>query len=161
MGFALAVTLALPACRPDLPDGFVVSAADDPALRSAMAEARASLPIFWSKFEEREPETGPFWLKVGMPTPNGAVEHIWVDAIARDEGVILGRLVNEPVDLRGLRLGSEVRVRPEMISDWSYEKNGKMYGAYTTRAVLDRVGPEERAQAKALLAPTPLEPDAR
>ena len=137
----------------------IVSNANDEALLSAEAEAQKTLPVFWSKFDARAPEYGDFQLKVGLPTDDGrGEEFVWmtVNEVTADQQ-IHGRISDEPTAMRKLHRGSAVAVDPSLIADWTYTKNGKAYGHFTTRALMKSANPEQRAQAEALLAPTPLE----
>ena len=95
-----------------------------------------------------------------MPTRDNGVEHIWISDIGRDGDRIEGRLANDPVALKGLSINSKVEVAETQISDWQYRKGGKLYGHFTTRALWDHASAEQRAEAAALFAPTPLEPEA-
>lgn len=124
---------------------------------AAVAEARKTLPVFWSKVEGAPGDVTEFRLKIGLPTPNGAVEHIWADLVSRSGDEIIGKIVNDPVNLPDLKFGSVVRIAPETISDWSYMKGGKLYGGYTMRALMDRLPPDSQAEVRALLSAQPLE----
>jgi uncharacterized protein YegJ (DUF2314 family) len=123
----------------------------------AIAQARDTLPSFWRRFEASAADE--FEIKAGLTTPNGAVEHVWMTPCSWRDGKILCRLLSAPVDLEDVGLGDEVLVLPERISDWSYWRDGKLYGAYTERALLDRMDKGARRQLEAVLAPLPLESD--
>lgn len=137
------------------PDEFTILDAGD--IDAAIAEARATLDIFWRKFEARE--ALQYQLKAGLTTPNGATEHIWIEPSERREGKVVGRLMNQPLDLEDVAVGDEVVVDADRISDWGYFKSGRLYGVFTQRALLDRQSPAFRRQAEAVLSPTPLEPE--
>ena len=144
--------------RPAAPaDEFTVLRPGDEAVAAATAEARATLDIFWRKFESGEADQ--YQLKVGLTTPNEAVEHIWLSPSARRDGKVVGQLMNQPVDIEDVNLGDEIVVEMERISDWGYAKDGRLYGAFTQRALLDTLRPAMRRQVEAALAPTPLEPE--
>ncbi|MDP3749315.1 MAG: DUF2314 domain-containing protein [Phenylobacterium sp.] len=151
---AISAMPLLTACQRE---NFVVVSTGDPAATTPEVEARKTLPIFWSKVEGAPAGVGEFRLKIGLPTPNGAVEHIWTDLVSRSSEEIVGTIANDPVNLPDLKFGAVVRIDPETISDWSYVKGEKLYGAYTMRALLDRMPADERAEALALLSAQPLE----
>ncbi|MFZ5718276.1 MAG: DUF2314 domain-containing protein [Pseudomonadota bacterium] len=134
---------------------------DDAAVEKAKAEARGSLGLFWSKFDGREAGVSRFSVKVGLPVKDGGVEHLWATPLSRDAEIVVVRLANDPVYIEDLEYGQEIEVAPALISDWSYEKNGKLYGHFTTRALMRTATPEQRAQVQDLLSPTPLEPQAK
>jgi len=166
------LTVALVACGPastkaapeagaqiiDQGDNIVDFAGDDAQMNGAKLKARQTLPIFWRHLEAH-PEM-EHDLKVGLPTAAGSLEHIWVSDIKIDGAKIAGRLVNDPVDLAGLSMGSPVTFTRDQISDWAYVKDGKMYGHYTTRVVVKHLDPTEAAQLKAMLSQNPVESDA-
>ena len=85
---------------------------------------------------------------------------VWADPISHSATEVVATLANDPVHLEGVRHGSRVTVTPDTVVDWAYEKNGKLYGHYTTRALLGRMPAGDRAQVEPLLSPTPLEPTA-
>jgi uncharacterized protein YegJ (DUF2314 family) len=144
--------------RPAPPtDEFAVLKQRDEAVVAATAEARATLDVFWRKFETGEADQ--YQLKVGLTTPNEAIEHIWLSPSDRRDGKVVGRLMNQPVDLEDVNVGDEIVVEPQRISDWGYFKDGRLYGAFTQRALLDTLSPAMRRQVGAALAPTPLEPE--
>jgi uncharacterized protein YegJ (DUF2314 family) len=139
------------------PGEFTIVPSGDAGVRAATAEARATLDIFWRKFDTGEADE--YQLKVGLTTPNEATEHVWLAPSGWREGKVVGRLLSQPLDLPDVDAGDEVYVDPERISDWSYVKADKVWGAFTQRALLDQVSAEFRRQAEAAFSPTPLEPE--
>ncbi len=132
----------------------------DAAMNAAIASARANLPTFWKRFEQRGPQG--FLLKVALPTAHGGTEHIWVDNIRRKDGVITAEIGDDPDDLPDLKLGSQITVDPASISDWGYPgADGRRYGMFTTRVLLHTLTPSEQAQIQAVLQPEPLETGVR
>lgn len=126
------------------------------ALNAATGQARASLPKFWGAFDETSAKES-FNLKVAFKTRTGAAEHIWVNQLVRNGDQISGALNDEPVGLPGQHAGSKVTFKADQISDWSYRKNGKLYGHFTTRILLLRMSPEEQAGLRAILSSSPVE----
>lgn len=119
------------------------------AVNQAMAKARSTLPIFWGLMEQFPEHPDLFLIKAGLPTTQGSVEHIWVGSLRRSGDTIFGRLENEPFDLLAdLHLGDEVEFRTEQVSDWSVWDNGKQYGAFTVRAMVDFVDEELAAELR-------------
>jgi uncharacterized protein YegJ (DUF2314 family) len=133
---------------------------DDPAVLAAMKQAIDTQNVFWTKFDAREPGVTNYAVKLGMTGSDGYKEFIWAEPIRREGGEVVARLANEPVHLTGLQLGSEVRVKQDLVFDWTYEKGGKAFGHFTTRALMRHATPAQRAETEGLLAPTPLEPSA-
>jgi uncharacterized protein YegJ (DUF2314 family) len=82
---------------------------------------------------------------------------MWVEPVSRSTTEIVGRLVDTPQDVDGLKPGDEVRFSPEQVSDWSYMKADKTYGNFTTRVLLDSFGVEERRYAATHMSAKPIE----
>jgi uncharacterized protein YegJ (DUF2314 family) len=141
---------------PPISDEFTVVQAGEASIEAATARAKATLDLFWEKFESGAADQ--YQLKVGLTTPNEAIEHVWIKPIERRDGRVIGLLMSQPVDLEDVSLGDEITIDPERISDWGYFKGGKLYGAFTQRAMLDQISPALRRRFEAALAPNPLEP---
>ncbi|MFC3078412.1 DUF2314 domain-containing protein [Phenylobacterium terrae] len=154
---AVMLALAAPACSQPQ-EAFIEVADDDERMNAAMAEAKASLPQFWRRFETGTPEYSDFTVKAAMTTVGGqGIEHIWIDVSDRRDGKVTGRLANEPVHLGDeLTLGSEVEVPEAIISDWGYAKGEVNYGHFTTRVLMTRQYPDTPL-AEYGLSPNPLE----
>jgi uncharacterized protein YegJ (DUF2314 family) len=148
-------TAMLSACSQPA-DRLIEPGVDQPRVDAAMAEASKSLPQFWAKFDAREPGTTDFVVKLAMPAGHGT-EYIWADPVSHSDTEVVATLANEPFHIEGVHSGSRVIVRPEKVVDWTYEKNGKLYGHFTTRALLRQMTAAERAQVEPDLSPTPLE----
>lgn len=128
----------------------------DAAMNAAIAEARRSLPTFWSLLETDPVVAASGKIKVGFDTPGGP-EHMWVREIRREGAVVKGLLDNRPVWLKGFAKGDAVTVDPADISDWSYIRDDRMYGSYTTRVMLPHLPAEQRETYRKFLSDKPLE----
>jgi uncharacterized protein YegJ (DUF2314 family) len=137
---------------------YTINDPGDAAIEAAIAQARETLPTFWRVLAEGD--ASDCHLKVGLTTPNGAIEHLWIKPAERREDKVIGRLVSEPLDLEDVMIGSEVAVDLDRISDWAYIRNGRMFGAFTQRAMLHQIKPSARRRLAAALSPTPLESEA-
>jgi uncharacterized protein YegJ (DUF2314 family) len=155
---SLTAAAAAPAVAQD-PDreGFVDYSADNAAMNAAIAEARRTLPAFWTRLSANEPDGGEM-LKVALPASNGGREHIWVEAVSVRADGYTGRLYNHPRRLPGMVRGSPVRFQYDQISDWTYVRHDRMWGNYTLRVMLDDLPPEDARRMRASLSDTPLEP---
>ena len=134
---------------------------DDAKMNSAMAQARKTLPTFWTKVDAQDPAVSNPVIRVGLPNTHGSLEHIWMTVDSHSGLSVRGRLVNAPVDLPKLHIRDDVTVQTSQISDWAYTKAGKQFGYFTLRATIDRSTPDERRELGQGLAPTPLEPGDR
>lgn len=130
--------------------------ADDAGMNAAIAQARATLGEFLRRLDTGQ-LTPDDMLKVEMPTPGGSEEHIWVADIRRQGSGFTGRLANDPIEIPYQR-GHQVTFTSDMISDWSYEAHGRLWGNFTTRFVLPRLSPRQAAELRDILSETPVEP---
>ena len=137
-------------------DGFRVVGAEDEVMNAAVAQARATLSEFLDRLDAGR-LTDRDMLKVAFPTSGGGYEHIWVAAVRRTSGGLSGVLANDPVHL-DKRRGDPVVFTEAMVSDWSYEARGRLWGNFTTRAVLPTLRSDQAAQLRAILSETPVEP---
>lgn len=136
-------------------DDMVQVPSADAEMNAAVAEAKRTLPVYLARLDAGQlaPSDG---VKVAMPTDQGN-EHIWVHQVARDGDRLTGVLANQPNYLPNLQRGSPVTFAVDQVSDWSYEKDGRMWGNYTTRVMLPHVGPEDQASLRQSLSATPTE----
>ena len=98
----------------------------------------------------------PFPNPLGLPTPDGGHEHIWVSNLRRERGQLVGDLANEPVGLPGRHAGSRVEIDDALVSDWAIFADEGMYGSFTTRVMLPFIDPSEAASLRQMLTPQPL-----
>ena len=109
----------------------------DPEMTTAIAKARATLPIFWASYEAPKPSETGHSLKVRFPTSPRNGEHIWMMDVKRlPNGLYSGRFGNAPRDLPGKREGDLAEFRDADISDWMFMRNGKIVGCETIRPML-------------------------
>ncbi len=143
-GLALAAGLALavPAAA-FAQDDVIQYAPDDALMEAAIAEARATLPLFLEHALDHEGYgIDGSVLKVAFPAQGKTdmgQEHIWVSPFARQpDGSFIGILANAPVDLGDLQEGDRVEFRQDMISDWHLtDPSGLFWGSYTSRVMYD------------------------
>ena len=137
---ALLICLAAPAAAQDPTVNYSES---DAQMQAAIAEARATLPLFLANAFDPEGNSVPgSVLKVELPTVAGSPtesEHIWVTPFARlPDGSFAGLLANEPVNLGSLRAGDRVDFTEGMISDWHFDApSGRYWGSYTSRVMYE------------------------
>jgi uncharacterized protein YegJ (DUF2314 family) len=137
---ALVLGLASPVLAED---ATIKYAEDDPAMEAAIADAKATLPIFLRNALDAEGVSlDEALVKVALPTEAGSptsVEHIWVTPFARmADGSYAGLLANEPANLGPLQVGDRVDFTEEMISDWHFNApSGRYLGSYTSRVMYE------------------------
>ena len=151
---AFAATLA--ACSP--PDRAIWMAKNEPKMLPAIKAATETLPVFWAVVDAQDPAVTERLVKVGYPTRHGGVEYLWMDVAGHNPTRVRGRVANAPEDVSDVHAGDNVSVEISKIADWAYRKNGKYFGQFTTRVMLEQVDAKTRAEESQDLAPTPLEP---
>ncbi len=131
----------------------------DPAMQAAYADANASLPTFWALFARDKVVAETGMLKVAFAAKDDVnIEHMWVRDLERKaNGEIWGTLDNAPARDVGYVKGERVRVDAGKIRDWQYARNGRIYGSFTTRALLSRLPKDAAADYRSVLSETPLE----
>jgi len=112
---------------------------DDPRLKAAVAKARRRWPAFVRAFEQREPEQS-FSVKARMGQGD-CIEFMWLSVTGLENGIIYGRLDNDPIELTSLRCGDRVRVRVNDLNDWLFTDGEVMQGGFTIE-VLRRIQEE-------------------
>lgn len=155
------LALALAAAAPPARAESVVTVTDDPAMVAAVAEAQSHLDRVFDVAIGADGAGHPaLTLKVAFPAGTGAEvgeEVIWVAQVARAGGRFTAILANEPLHLPDLAAGDTVTFDRDMIADWGLVgENGKLFGHYTTRVLLETMSQDQAAQIGALLNDTPL-----
>jgi len=153
---SLTAAAAVPAFAQD-GEAFIDYQSGDTEMNAAIAEARRTLTIFFTRLSAGEPNGGEM-LKVALPASNGGREHIWVQGVTVTPEGYAGRLYNHPRRLPGMVQGSPVLFEANQISDWTYVRHDRMWGNYTGRAMLDDLPPEDARRMRDYLSDTPLEP---
>lgn len=139
-------------------DPTVDFAPDDPEMNRAIQQARSTLDAFLGRVLDEDGKAHPAGnLKVGFPVDHEGMsrEHIWVSDIFWTGDQFGGLLANDPMAMPGLAYGSEVAFSYDMISDWSVNAGGPLYGHYTTRVVIARLPKDQQAQYDGMFAQTP------
>ena len=157
---ALAVALGVVAtgCKKNeepLPPNVVAVRQGDATMEHAIASAVAHLGVFEAELAKAEPGKH-YSVKKGFPLPGGGNENMWVDEVKAVDGGFAGVLGNEPVDVTDVKLGDLVVVKRGEVRDWMVtHDDGRIWGGYTVRVLLDSSEPEYRAAVEAMLQPLP------
>ena len=104
-------------------------APNDPRLLAAVREARRRWPEFVAAFEQRD--SGQIFSAKIPLREKGRTEYMWVSVSALENGMIYGRLDNEPVKVKNLGVGSRVRVPVGDLHDWLYTRGDLLAGGFT------------------------------
>ncbi|BCW90169.1 hypothetical protein sos41_33370 [Alphaproteobacteria bacterium SO-S41] len=121
-------------------------AEQDGEMIAAIAEARMTLPRFWTAMETAEPGTGGYSLKVAI-TDGDQVEHFTTTGVEHVDSKIFARIANTPQFITTVAYDQRIEVPEADISDWMYLRNGKVVGGYTLRLLLSRMTPAEKEAA--------------
>jgi uncharacterized protein YegJ (DUF2314 family) len=119
---------------------------EDAAMNAAIAKAKATSGDFVRAFHQDKPGTDGFCVKKPYPTPSGSEEHMWIEVLAENHGVLDGVVANEAEETRAVKMGQKVSLNISEISDWKYVEGKKLVGGYTIRYFYDRMSPKEKEE---------------
>ncbi len=119
-------------------------APDDSAMNGAMAMARRSVNAFVQRVEHPPATQSYAGVKVRV-AEGDVVEHIWASELSFDGTRLRGTLGNTHVNLRRVKMGDTVVVRPDSVSDWMIVDRDTVFGAFTVYVVRDRIPSADRA----------------
>ena len=130
--------------RPDSP-AYVHVHDSDKAMHQAVHEAQRTLGTFMAALAA--PKLGQTGFSVKKRCIEGdSCEHLWLAEVRFDGRVLRGKVDNDPVAMKSLRVGTKVTVRPEEVSDWMYVENGRLVGGYTVRAYYRKLSAAKKRQ---------------
>lgn len=118
---------------------------NDTGMARATQQAKDAFKEFEQALKTNNSKASLFGIKQKFESPNGP-EHMWISQIYLKNGVYYGTLANQPQLVQDLQPGDTLRVNLGELSDWKYEENGKVRGAFTVRLLRDRMSEEEREQ---------------
>ncbi len=126
------------------------TASDDEAMGAAIAMAREKVLAEIEPFlAGQRPE---FMVKVAITDAHEQTEHMWLADVSFSDGTFAGHITEAPHTLQGFQEGQRFRIPPDVISDWMYLLDGRMYGNFTLRSMLPSMPEEEAAKYRGLLA---------
>jgi len=138
-------------CSKKNADATISISENDAEMNAAIAKARETLPQFWLLFDHPQNSETDFCLKV-MIKDKDQVEHFWAVDIERKDGKVFGVINNDPEFVRTVKIGERIEIPASDISDWLYEREGKMYGNYTLRVLMKHMSKKEAEAYKQMLA---------
>ena len=128
--------------RDGQPDVHMVSV-DDPEMNSAMEQARASVTTFITSLQNPGQNQTHFSVKAKV-VDGDQTEHIWLYDVSYDGNQFLGKIGNNPLNVKNVSLGDEIALLPSEISDWMIVEDEKLVGGYTLRVLRNRLSEVER-----------------
>lgn len=128
------------------PDVVFVESMDN-EMNMAIEKARETFKNdFYQALLSKNPDFSNFTLKQRFDVPEGDGEHIWIGDIVFHDGKYSGIVQNEPIQTLDVKLGDEVVVNTDNLSDWMYYDKNIVKGAYTVKVLRKTMTDEERKQ---------------
>lgn len=126
---------------------------NDREIFKASTLARKTFRFFWREVAWERRRIVPAYdlvvLKFAFigPAKGGgqAVEFMWVDEVGFDGRFVEGRLINAPLQLKGLRKGARVSLEFDQLADWMLARDGRPEGGFTVRVLRKHLTAKERA----------------
>jgi uncharacterized protein YegJ (DUF2314 family) len=125
------------ALRESLDVAVVGTSDDDPEMKQAVDDARKSWPAFVKAFEAKAEGTENFGVKFPFDAPDNK-EFMWIEVTSVDDTFVHGKLANDPVWVKDLKLGSKVRKKVSEVADWMYIRDGEIVGGYSVKVLMKR-----------------------
>lgn len=113
-------------------------------MNAAMAKAKATVGEFVRAFHAHRAGTKDYFVKKPYRTPAGGEEHMWIEVVEEQDGVLKGQIANEAEETREVKNGQTVSVKLSDISDWKYQDGKKLVGGYTIRYFVEKMLSKER-----------------
>jgi uncharacterized protein YegJ (DUF2314 family) len=126
-------------------DKVVSVATDDPEMNAAIDKARSTLPYFWQHLANRGEGEQGFFVKIRI-TDGDAVEHFWCGPVVGTANKATCNIDNDPQSVSNVKLGQEMSVEKEYISDWNFMRDDRIIGGETIKVILRRLPKEEADQ---------------
>ncbi len=105
---------------------------EDPRMVEASNEARRR----WNEFVEAFTSGNAKHCAVKAPITVGSrTEFIWITVESITDGLISGRLGNEPIDLGDLKLDSKVTIDTGVVADWVFFQDEQPTGLFSLKAL--------------------------
>jgi len=114
----------------------VVSDFNTTVMDAAIAEAKTTLPAFIALLKTPPPAAENFSIKKGFSYGEEGMEFIWLGEVKQVGNDFEASIGNEPVHVKGLKLGQRVKVMRDEVVDWMYMANGRLRGGYTIAALI-------------------------
>lgn len=131
------------------PDYFRVGGESEEKMNEAIAQSRQEIGTFIDALANPKSSYTHLSVKKPFPYQDGnatAHEHIWLTEVSFRDGKFYGRVGNDPVDVKDLKLGDEVELAKEEASDWMIIDDGFLIGGYTILALRDAMPPDEQKE---------------
>jgi uncharacterized protein YegJ (DUF2314 family) len=125
-------------------DNFQQVGSDDAGMNAAVQKAKGTAGDFVRAFHAQNPGATAYFVKKPYPTPSGNLEHMWIEVVEEENGVMKGRVANEAEETKEVKAGQMVSLKISEISDWKYQDGKKLVGGFTIKYFIERMSPKER-----------------
>ena len=127
-------------------DQIVNVAKEDPAMLAAFAKAKASLDDFLKKAQNPAPNTGNYFIKVGV-IDGPDIEYFWIGEFEQANNKFTGVINNQPRIVENVEAGDDYAFNKDEIVDWMYidGKAKRMHGNFTLCAILSHEPAQQAA----------------
>lgn len=116
----------------------------DADMEKAILEAKKTMKDFIVALGKNDKQNYNFSVKIEF-TDFGNTEHIWVDNLLYEGGILFGNIANTPKKIKDLKQGQKIKVEMEKATDWMYLRNDILQGGYTIRAIRNKMSAAEKA----------------
>jgi uncharacterized protein YegJ (DUF2314 family) len=122
---------------------------EETALRQAEEMAQATLDGFLTQAKRQPAGTSAYALRVKLQEGRDT-EYFWVEEFTWSDGLLTGRINNEPTLLKRIKPGQTVKFGRSQVADWKYrdEATGKTRGNFTACALLRKEPPAQAEEIK-------------
>lgn len=121
----------------------VVGVSDNDAeMARAVQAARERWPEFTAAFEQRG--AGDVFSVKAPISVGGATEYMWLSVGALENGIVYGRLDNDPVCAGKIKAGDRVRVPVNEVNDWLYVAGDQQCGGFTVAILMAKQQRKEK-----------------
>jgi uncharacterized protein YegJ (DUF2314 family) len=142
------IVLAFAGCSQQ-PDTLATGGYDEAEMAAATARAIREVDEFIAELTAGDSEN----YGVKAPITDGEnTEHFWLVDVTYEDGQFSGTIGNDPGIVSNVKLGQPWTLGKTDISDWMYIRDGKMYGNYTMRPLLDTMPQQKADEFRAMFA---------
>jgi uncharacterized protein YegJ (DUF2314 family) len=116
--------------------------------------ARNTLQIFLRRLANAEPGDSGFYIKCPFMTDGDSginTEQVWLTGIHFRSGNYYGILASTPNYFIGNKKGDTVMFDTDIITDWMYIQNGKIYGGRSIKYLLEKTPENQRSSEQVLM----------
>lgn len=125
-------------------DNYKFVASEDATMNAAVEKAKATVDDFVRAFHAQKAGAKDYFVKKPYQTPTGGMEHMWIEVLKEENGVLNGRIANDAEETREVSRGQMVSLQTSEISDWKYQDGNKLIGGFTIRYFIEKMSPKER-----------------